>query len=283
MHDHGGGISPGELAGFGLLVPITVYLIAAFRSTGRGRWPDHRVLAWIVGCLVAAVSVQVASTRHDDFAAHAAAHVGLGMLAPLLLVLSAPVTLALRSLSTVPARRLARLLKSWPVRILAHPVTAAVLTLGGMWVLYIGGLYGSIHVNGPLFVVVHFHIFVSGCLFAAAIASVDPNPHRSSFIVRAIVLCAAMAGHSILSKYLFGHPPAGVSSADAEAASLLMYYGGDVVSVALAVVLCAAWYRDVGRRRVRLAAREHAARPRPDRSQVPFSGGEDRRPQPSSP
>lgn len=256
MHDHGGGISPVEVGGLVLLVPLAVYLIAALRSGGRARWPKRRILAWILGCLVAAVSVHVATTRHEDFTAHAAAHVGLGMLAPLLLVLAAPVTLALRSLSAVPARRLAGVLKSWPVRILAHPVTAGCLSLGGMWLLYAGGLYGSIHTNGILFVAVHVHVFASGCLFTASIACVDPNPHRSGFAVRAVVLCLVAAGHSILAKYLYGHPPAGVSSADAETGSLLMYYGGDVVSVALAVVLCAAWYRDVGRRRERTRARQ---------------------------
>jgi putative membrane protein len=256
VHNHGGGISLVEIFGFGLLAAIACYVFAALSSGTRGRWPRHRILLWIAGCLVAALSLQAATVNHDDFAWHALAHVGLGMLAPLLLMLSAPITLALRALSPVPARRLARLMRSRPVRFLAHPVTAAALNVGGLWLLYAGGLYSSIHNNGLLFVVVHVHVFVSGYLFSASIAGVDPNPHRARFATRAIVLCAVMAGHSILSKYLIGNPPPDVPAVSAEAGSMIMYYGGDAVSVVLVILLCLGWYRDVGRERGRAMAQQ---------------------------
>ncbi|WP_411720639.1 cytochrome c oxidase assembly protein [Mycetocola sp.] len=259
MHNHGGGISLVEVFSFGLLVAIACYVFAALRSGARGRWPRHRILLWIAGCLVTALSVQAVIANHDDFAMHALAHVGLGMLAPVLLMLSAPVTLALRSLSAVPARRLARLLRSRPVRFLTHPIPAAVLNVGGLWLLYAGGLYPSIHTNGLLFVVVHVHVFVTGYLFSASIAGVDPNPHRARFPTRAIVLCAVMASHSILSKYLYANPPADTSAASAEAGSMIMYYGGDAVSVVLVVLLCAGWYREVGRKRRHLVAARQAS------------------------
>lgn len=255
MHSHAGGISPSEILGVGLLVAVACYVIPALRQGARARWPRYRILLWIAGCFVAALSVQAATGDHDDFAGHALAHVGLGMLAPLLLMLSAPVTLALRSLSPVPARRLARLLRSRPVRFLAHPIPSAVLHLGGLWLLYTGGLYASMHTNGVLFVAVHVHVFVSGYLFSASIAGVDPNAHRARFATRAIVLCAVMAGHSILAKYLYANPPADVHAASAEAGSVVMYYGSDAVSVALVVLLCAGWYRDVGRERRRALPR----------------------------
>lgn len=251
MHNHGGGISFVAILSLGLLAAIVCNVFAALRPSSRPRWPRHRIVLWITGCLVTALSVQVSITNHDNFAVHAVAHVGLGMLAPVLLMLSAPVTLALRSLSPVPARRLTRMLRSRPVRFLSHPVPAAVLNLGGLWLLYAGGLYPRIHDNGFLSVVVHVHVFVSGYLFAAAIAGRDPNPHRAGFLTRAVVLCAVMAGHSILSKHLFGNPPAGVPAAAAEAGSMVMYYGGDVVSVVLVILLCAEWYRHVGRVRSR--------------------------------
>lgn len=259
MHNHGGGVSAMELVSFALLAAIAVYLLAALRPAGRPIWPRRRIVFWIAGCLVAALSVQATAANHDDFARHAVAHVGLGMLAPLLLMLAAPGTLALRSLSAVPARRLARMLRSRPVRFFTYPVTAAVLHLGGLWLLYPGGLYPSIHVNGLLFVVVHVHVFVSGYLLAASIAGIDPAPHRASFGTRAVVLCAVMAGHSSLSKQLFGNPPPGVPAAEAELGSMVMYYGGDAVSVALVVLLFAGWYREAGRAQRRLESRPQAS------------------------
>jgi putative membrane protein len=252
VHNHNGGISLADLVSLLLLTAIVCYLAAALRPSTRPRWPRHRIVLWITGCLVTALSVQVATANHDDFANHAIAHVGLGMLGPLLLMLSAPVTLSLRSLSPIPAKRLARMLRSRPIRFVTHPVIAAILYIGGLWLLYAGGLYPRIHANGILFAAVHLHVFASGYLFSAAIAGVDPNPHRARVMTRAIVLWAVMAGHSILSKHLFGNPPAGVPDAAAEAGSMIMYYGGDMVSVTLVVLLWAEWYRQAGH------ARNHA-------------------------
>jgi putative membrane protein len=259
LHNHGGGISLVEIISFGLLAAIGCYVFAALRPSAHGRWPRHRILLWIAGCFVTAWTVQAATANHDDFAVHTMAQVGLGILAPLLLMLSAPVTLALRSLSRVPARRLSRLLGSRPVRFLVHPIPAAILYLGGLWLLYPGGLYPSIHTNGLLFAVVHLLVFVSGCLFVASIAGVDPNPHRARFATRAIVLCAVIAVHSILAAYLVGNPPAGVPAASAETGSAIMSYGGDAAFVVLSMLLCVGWYRDVGRPRRRSFARRQAS------------------------
>ena len=249
MHEHSGGVSLMELIGFGLLLAIAVYVIAAYRSAGHGRWPSHRILAWIAGCLVAALSLQIANSRHDDFVAHAVAPVGLGLLAPLLLVLAAPVTLALRSLDVVPARRVSRLRTSWVARFLGHPIPAALLALTGSWLLYAGGIYESLHDNGLLFAAVYFFVFVSGYLFTAAIIGIDPNPHRSGYVLRAVVLCVAVAAHGILASAVVTRAPAGVPAADAAAGSLVLSCGTGAVALALAAVLGAAWIREVPRRR----------------------------------
>lgn len=60
--------------------------------------------------------------------------------------------------------------------------------------------------------------------------------------MRAGVLVAFVAAHSVLAKWLYAHPPAGVSPADARTGAQLMYYAGDVVDVALIVLLVAGWY-----------------------------------------
>lgn len=246
MHEHGGGLPLMELIGFGLLAVLVVYVFAACRPGVRGRWPAWRIVAWIAGCLVAALSLQAATSRHDDFVAHALAHLGLGLAAPLLLALSAPVALALRSLDAVPARRLRRLLRTWPSRFLGSPVTAGILMLGVLWWLYVGGLYARLHDNGLLFVVVHLLVFVSGCLLAAAVVGLGPDLHRFGYVQRTAALCAVVAGHSILSTYLFGHPPVGVSRADTEAGALVLLYGGVVVALALSAVLFTGWCREAG-------------------------------------
>lgn len=210
----------------------------------RGPWPAHRTVLWGAGllCAGAALVGPLADAARTAFTAHMAAHLLLGMAAPLLLVLAAPVTLALRALPVARARAVSRLLRTPPVRAVTHPVVAGVLDAGGLWLLYTTGLYGLMHTSVPVHAAVHLHVLLAGWVFTAAVVGVDPDPHRGSFPLRAGVLVGFLAVHSALAKHLYGHPPEGVAVSDARAGAQLMYYGGDVVDVALVVVLFAQWY-----------------------------------------
>lgn len=263
MHEHGGAtvVSSELVLGAVALAAIGCYVAAAIRTRGRGPWPLHRSVLWVLGVAAAALAVAgpLAEAAHEHFAAHMAAHLSLGMLAPLLLVLAAPVTLALRSLAVVPARRLSALLRSWPARFLVHPITATVLNVGGLWVLYTTDLMQRMHENALLAAAVNVHLLVAGYLFTASMIGRDPAPHRPGYAFRAVVLLFAFAAHGILAKYLFAHPPAGVPAVEAELGSMLMFYGGDLVDAAIVVVLCFRWYVASGPGHVRRSRAPAAA------------------------
>lgn len=208
-------------------------------------WPWYRTAAWYAGLAAATAGLLV----EGDFRAHAAGHLLLGMVAPLLLVLAAPVTLALRALPPDRARRLSRVLRSRPVRLLTTPAVAAVLDVGGLWLLYTTDLYALAARQPAVHLAVQVHVLLAGYLFTAALVGVDPAPHRPRPAVRAAVLVLAAAAHAVLAKHLYAAPPAGVP--DARAGALLMYYGGDAVEVALAVLLCREWLAGSGPRRSR--------------------------------
>ena len=226
------------------VLAVGVYLGAVHRSSRRG-WPRRRMVAWVAGAAagVAAVSGPVAAAAHHSFLAHMVGHLLLGMLAPLLLVLGAPVTLALRTLPVRTARRLSRVLASPGIRWLTEPAVAATLSVGGLWALYAGGLYAELHHRPVLHLLMHAHVFAAGYLLTQSLVGVDPMSHRRSFPHRAVVLVLAVAGHDILAKYLYAHPPAGVPDLEAARAALLMYYGGDALSIVMMVLLCARWFR----------------------------------------
>ncbi|ULM97958.1 cytochrome c oxidase assembly protein [Peribacillus frigoritolerans] len=229
-----------------LMLGLVIYIAACIISNRRyKKWPLYRTFFWILGTLCAASAIigPIANRAHMDFTAHMVGHLLLGMIAPILLVLSAPITLALRSLDVQSARRLSKVLKSWPLRFLSNPITASALNIGGLWILYTTGLYGLMHQNALLHALVHFHVFIAGYLFTASMIYMDPAPHRFSFMFRAIVFTISLAGHDILSKYIFVHPPSGVTKEQAENGGMFMYYAGDAIDVALICILCYQWFK----------------------------------------
>lgn len=228
------------------IIGLFLYFLAIFFSRKKERsWPVHRTIFWISGVFFAVVAVAgpVANRAHNDFTFHMAGHLLLGMLAPLLMALAAPMTLLLRALSVTSARSVTRLLRSKPIRILSDPITASVLNIGGLWVLYTTPIFHAMHDNILLYLVVHFHVFLAGYLFTISIVYIDPIAHRTSYVYRSIVLVLALAGHGILAKYLYAHPLDGVPASQAETGGMLMYYGGDAVDLILLIILFFHWYK----------------------------------------
>lgn len=111
-----------------------MYIAAGVVSNRRyKKWPLYRTFFWILGIICAAFAIigPIANRAHLDFTAHMVGHLLLGMIAPILLVLAAPISIALRTLDVQSARRLSKVLKSWPLRILSNPILASSLNIGG--------------------------------------------------------------------------------------------------------------------------------------------------------
>lgn len=234
------------------------YGFAVWRTRTRSRWPIARPVMWYTGlaCAGAGLVGPIATAAHTSFTAHMIGHLLLGMLAPLLMVLAAPITLGLRALPVTTARKLTRVLRTPWVRIVTHPVIAAVLNAGGLWLLYTTDLFHLMHASVTVHALVHAHIFLAGYVFTASIVGVDPDPHRASMLTRSAVLIAFIAAHQILAKWLYATAPAGFETADAQIGAQLMYYGGDVVDVTIIILLFAGWYT---KRRNRAVASVHGA------------------------
>ena len=233
------------------LLALAGYGIVLYRLRRRGlRWPVTRVAAVLAGSLCAAAAVLPPIASYDEvFPVHVAQHLLLGMAAPAFLALSAPVTLALRTLPRRPRRILLRLLHSFPVAVLAAPATAVLLDLGGLYALYLTGLYNAAGHNHLVHAAVHVHMFLAGCLLSWAVIGLDPVRRRPGTGVRLTALVIAAAGHDILAKLIYAQnlPAGGGPIASRHAGAELMYYGGTVIEVALAAIVMAQWYLVSGR------------------------------------
>jgi putative membrane protein len=211
------------VAAWALAAAAIGYALGLARAADRGRWPGYRTAAWYGGLVAAGAGSTLSAS--DTATVHAIGHLLLGMVAPLLLVLSAPVTLALRALPADRARLLSAVLRSRPARVLTSLVVAATLDVGGLWLLYTTELH-----TVPA---TQLHVLGAGYLFTAAMVGVDPAPHRPRPAYRAVVLVLAAAAHGMLAKHLY--------ATGWQTGAMVMYYGGDVVEVALAVLLGREW------------------------------------------
>ena len=235
------------LFGIPALLAIVFYIGAVVVTNRRGRlrkWPRLRTVSFIAGALFAAAALigPIARQSHVDFTAHMAGHLLLGMLAPLLIALAAPITLVLRTLNVHSARKLSRLLQSSFVGFFSHPIVASVLNIGGLWLLYTTDLYSAMHSNIWLHIIVHIHVFLAGYLFTISLIYIDPVFHRFSYLYRTVVFILALAGHGILSKFIYAYPPEGIPIEEARIGGMLMYYGGDAVDLLLIIILFKHWY-----------------------------------------
>lgn len=248
-HSHSGSI--GLLLSMCIPVFITtvafaLYLYAARSSNQRCRkWPFYRYSCFIIGvlCSASAVTGPLVDKAHMDFAAHMLGHLLLGMLGPLLIVLSSPVTLILRTIKVQWARRVIHLLKIKPVLWISHPITATVLNIGGLWLIYEAGLFTAMQHSMLIHILVHFHVFAAGYLFTASMIYTDTALHRTSYIMRSFTMIIAFAGHGVLSKLIFVEPPGGIPQAQGETGGLLMFYGGDLIDLLVIFIFCLQWYR----------------------------------------
>jgi putative membrane protein len=250
------------------IVALVLYLygVARARRAGR-RWSLSRSAGFVVGAGLVSGSLlpPVAALGHGDLRAHMAQHLMLGMLGPIGLVLGAPVTLALRTLPPPRARQLVALLRARPIHWLSHPVTALILNIGGMAVLYATPLFALMMTDPRLHLAVHFHFLAAGCLFAWSIAGTDPGPARPSHATRLVVLFVAIAAHATLAKAMYAQGwPRGTAFArsEIEQAAKIMYYGGDLSELLLAIALFASW-RHARRGRVCPGELGTASSPRP--------------------
>jgi putative membrane protein len=231
-------------------------LVGVARS--RVPWPPVRTVCWLagLGCVGVALAGPFAHA-HADLHAHMAAHLLLGMVGPLLLVLARPGTLWLRALPAPTARQVSGVLRSAPVRLVTDPFVATGLNLAGLWLLYRTGLLAEVLHSPGLHLAVSAHVLLTGWLATAAVLALDPLAHRRGVGARAAALAVGMAGHDVLAKTLYADPPAGVVGA--EAGARLMYDGGTVVHLLVAAVLWRQWYRS----RAAVRDAEQATQPAP--------------------
>lgn len=171
-------------------------------------WPVGRTVAWVLGLLVIAWAGLggLGQYSHVLFSAHMVSHMMLAMVAPIFLVLGAPVTLALRTLpgprqpgEVSPRGLLLAFLHSRFARVVTHPVVGPALFVGSLFGLYFtpafGGLMGSHWGHAAM----QLHFIAVGTLYYYVLIGIDPSPRSLPPLVRFGVLMVTIPFHAFFS------------------------------------------------------------------------------------
>jgi putative membrane protein len=238
--------------------------------------PRRRTLAFVGGLGAVAVALLSGIGRYDTtlFSVHMVQHILLVFVAAPLIVLSGPVTLALRAGSTATRRSLLLpILHSRPMRVISHPVVAWLAFTGVMWGSHFSPLFEAALEDPLVHDLEHGLFLVSGLLFWWPALGVDPAPWRMPPAVRALYVFLQMPQNTFLAVAitfatapLYRHyatlsaPWLPSALADQQAAGAIMWLAGDAAFLAAVIGLVAAWMRADERGQAREDRRADEAR-----------------------
>ena len=189
-----------------LAVAAYVAGYVALRTRGDS-WPVGRLVAWVLGWLVVvwATCSGIAWYAPVSFALHMVSHMALAMLAPVMLVLGGPITLALRAIPAAPGgARGPREWITWALhspltRFVTHPAYVLFIYTIGLYGLYYTGLYTWLMSSHLGHFAMQVHFLAAGYLFYWVVIGVDAGPRRLPYSARLILLMASLVIHSFFA------------------------------------------------------------------------------------
>jgi putative copper resistance protein D len=250
----------------GCLLALGLYGWGVLRLLRRGdRWPVSRMVFFTVGVLSVALMM---CTKLNDygmvmFSVHMVQHMVISMVSPIVLLLGAPVTLALRALpvasrrgSKGPREVLLTLLHSRYLRVITHPAFTIPLFIASLYALYFTPLFDFLMESRTGHLAMMIHFLAVGLVFFWPIMGVDPGPHRPGYVMRMLELFAGMPFHAFFGIALmmatepmikaYANPPASLgidALGDQNAAGGIAWAFSEIPSVLVLIALVFQWYR----------------------------------------
>jgi putative copper resistance protein D len=227
-----------------------LYAAGVRRLATRGhRWHTERSASMAGAVLAGVVATQSGIGRYEGerFTVHMVQHVLLGLVVPLLVVLAAPLTLALQAAAPGTRALLRSGLHSRAGRVVASPLVGWVLFGGGLVVLYLTPALDLAARHDLAHMAMHTHVVVAGVLFLTPLVGIDPLPHRPPHAGRLLAVLAAVPFHAVVGLALLSArspvaPDAYPSLADQRRAAAVLWGAGELLSLGVAAVIARQWW-----------------------------------------
>ncbi len=236
---------------------IATYLLGVknLRSKGR-RWPLLRSASFVSGVVVVFIATGSGVAAYDDsvFTIHVIQHILLMNVAPILIALSAPMTLLLQASRKSVQTTAIKILHSGFISVVTFPVFAWVLAWGTMYAYFLTPLY-QLSIEHPLFHdYTHLHFLVSGLIFWTALIGVDPIRWKMSYGAKLGYLLAGIPfgsflGIALMSVRVSISPAHTV--ADIHAGGAILWVFDEVLTVAAIAIIFFQWANHEERKALR--------------------------------
>ncbi len=251
-------LDPLMLAPLIVMAALYVQRVRVLQSKGR-KWPVGRTVSWMSGIALTFIATQSILERYDTvlFSLHAVQHVLLGMIAPALFVLGAPITLFLQT-SSLPAKsRLLRFLRLKPVKLITHPLVAWIIFSAGMYAIYFTPLYELSLRSTWIHYFVHMHFLIAGVLFFLPAISPDPISWTLPYPMRLLYVFTTFPLHAFLGVAIISATTSLAGSwyvsqgrtwgasvlADQGSAGAIMWTAGDLLALLVLFAVVSQWWR----------------------------------------
>jgi len=248
------------------VLAVSLYLLGVRRMHARGdSWPVLRTVGWVLGWAVFVWATCGAPGVYGSvlFSVHMLMHMTVSMAAPILMVLAAPVTLALRTLTPRrddtlgPRELLLGLVHSRYLAVIGNPIVAAAIFFGSLVVFYFSPLFELALRTHTGHVLMTLHFLLAGYLFAWVLVGIDPGPRRWPPLLRLVILFATVSFHAFFgvalttgttllapSFYEGLHLPWAVDLlADQRNGGAIAWGVGELPTLVLALLVTLAWVR----------------------------------------
>ncbi|MEU6527308.1 cytochrome c oxidase assembly protein [Streptomyces sp. NPDC046924] len=246
------------------LLALALYGWAVVRLTRRGdKWPVGRTVSFALGVLSILLMMCTGLNEYGMviFSVHMVQHMMISMVSPILILLGAPITLALRALPPAgrgrkgPRELLLMLLHSRYIRVVTHPMFTIPMFIASLYGLYFTPLFDFLMGSQVGHIAMMVHFLAVGLVFFWPIMGVDPGPHRPGYLMRMLELFAGMPFHAFFGIAVmmastpmvstFANPPASLgidALADQNAAGGIAWAFSEVPSVLVLIALLFQWY-----------------------------------------
>src|SRR5664280_1209168 len=187
------------------VIAVALYLVGVRRMRARGdSWPMLRTIGWVMGWVIFVWATSGAPGVYGRvlFSMHMVMHMTVSMVAPILMVLAAPVTLALRTVAPRrdhtlgPRELLLALVHSRFLAVIGNPVVAAVIFFGTLIVFYFSPLFDLALRTHTGHVLMTAHFLLAGYLFAWVLVGIDPGPRRWPPAILLVILFGTISFHA---------------------------------------------------------------------------------------